>query len=158
MTIGERQFVYMAMMEDSVYQVKIGHTLNPMVREKHLFAPGVSAPYHMLHVWEVEDMVWVEEQVIFPALNAYRVPSGKEIFNLDWMYPSLIDHSIIDAVNGLNLANTLSGEIDSLLTQRGIQFQRCYINSLEEYDFILQEQKKFNSFGSKHSSIDDIGI
>lgn len=137
----DRQFVYMAMMEDTVYQVKIGHSRNPMAREKHLFAPGVPAPYHMLHIWEVQDMVWVEEQVLHPALEPFRNVYGKEIFHLDVMYPSLIDPTIWDSVNGLNLANRLAEEIDALLTRRQIPFRRWYIDQCEQYNLLLQEQK-----------------
>lgn len=137
----DRQFVYMAMMEETVYQVKIGHTKNPMSREQTLFSSGVPAPYHMLHVWEVENMVWVEQQVIHPALARFRNIYWKEIFHLDEMYPDTIDHTIWDSVNGLHLANRLADDIDALLTQRGIEFRRWWYYNLQNYDAGLQEYK-----------------
>lgn len=142
MNIGSGQFVYMAMMQDSPYQVKIGHSRNPIDRERSLFNAGVPEPYHMLHVWEVHDMLHVEERVIHPWLEPFRNIYGKEIFHLDYMYPELIDPEIWDSINGLNLANKLSEDIDAYLKQRDIAYQRVWYNDLERYDAAIQEQKK----------------
>lgn len=142
MRIGTGQFVYMAMMQDSVYQVKIGHSQNPISRERRLFDAGVPEPYHMLHVWAVEDMLHVERNVIHPWLHPFRNLYGKEIFHLDMMYPDLIDPEIWDSVNGLNLANRLAGDINAYLTKCGVPYQQVWYNNLVQYDAAIQEEKK----------------
>ncbi|MBA8733993.1 GIY-YIG nuclease family protein [Chromobacterium violaceum] len=142
MNIGSGQFVYMAMMQDSPYQVKIGHSRNPIDRERSLFSAGVPEPYHMLHVWKVHDMLHVEEGVIHPWLVQYRNIYGKEIFHLDCMYPDLIDPDVLDNVNGLNLANKLAEDIDVYLKQRNIAYQRVWYDELELYDNAIRWQKK----------------
>lgn len=140
-----RQFVYMAMMEESTHLVKIGHSLNPLDREVSLFSAGVVAPYHMLHAWEVSDMVWVEEQVIHPALAPYRNIYNKEIFDICLAYPSLIDESTADVVNGLNIANRLANDITALLQKKGIEARRWSLDSLAHYHKIFHENKKNQS-------------
>jgi hypothetical protein len=132
----------MAMMEESVYQVKIGHSHNPIDRERTLFGPAVPAPYHMLHVWEVYDMVHVEEKVIHPWLAPFRNIYGKEIFHLDAMYPHLIDPTIWECVNALNLANKLAVDINAHLNERNIAYNMVWYNDLARYDAVIQEQKK----------------
>jgi hypothetical protein len=136
-----RQFVYMAMMEESTHLVKIGHSLDPMEREASLFSAGVVAPYHMLHAWEVADMVWVEEQVIHPALAPYRNLYNKEIFDLFMAYPNLIDHSTADVVNGLTIANKLADDITALLQKRGIEARRWSLDGLAHYHKMVRESK-----------------
>jgi hypothetical protein len=142
MNIGSGQFVYMAMNQDTPYLVKIGHSHNPIDRERRLFDAGVAEPYHMLHVWEVHDMLHVERQVIHPWLARFRNIYGKEIFHLDLMYPNLIDHEIWDTVNGMNLANKLSEDINAYLDAQGIAYKRVWYNDLTRYDAGIQEQKK----------------
>jgi hypothetical protein len=141
MNIGSGQFVYMAMMQDSLYEVKIGHSGNPIDRERSLFGAGVPEPYHMLHVWEVHDMLHVEERVIHPWLARFRNIYGKEIFHLNDMYPDLIAPEIWDSINGLNLANKLAEDIDAYLKQCNIPYQRVCYNDLERLDAGIQGQK-----------------
>lgn len=144
MNIGSGQYVYMTMMQDSLYRVKIGHSRNPLDRERSLFDAGVPEPYHMLHVWAVHDMLHVEERVIHPWLARFRNIYGKEIFHLDEMYPDLIDPEMWDSINGLNLANKLAEDIDAYLKQCNISYQRVWYNDLEQYDAAIQEQKKIS--------------
>lgn len=142
MNIASGQFVYMAMMQDSPYQVKIGHSRNPIDRERSLFGPGVPEPYHMLHVWEVHNMLYVEARVIHPWLEPFRNIYRKEIFHLGDMYPNMIDPEMWDSINGLSLANKLAEDIDAYLKQRNIAYQRVWYNDLERYDVFIQEQKR----------------
>lgn len=144
MNIGSGQFVYMAMNQDSPHLVKIGHSHNPIDRERSLFSAGVPEPYHMLHFWEVHDMVYVEERVIHPWLAPYRNLYGKEIFHLHAMYPDLVDPDpeMWDSINGMNLANKLAEDIDAYLKRRNIAYRRVWYNELERLDAAIQEQKK----------------
>nr|WP_227012137.1 hypothetical protein [Duganella sp. FT27W] len=87
-------------------------------------------------------MLHVEKGVIHPWLERFRNIYRKEIFHLDAIYPDLIDPEIWDSINGLNLANKLSGAIDDYLKQRNIAYQRVWYNDLERYDAAIQEQKK----------------
>jgi len=136
-----RQFVYMAMMEESTHLVKIGHSLNPMDREESLFGAGVVAPYHLLHAWEVDQMKWVEEQVIHPALASFRNIYGKEIFDIFAAYPSMVDLSLPDVVNGLNIANRLADDITALLQNKGIEARRWSLDGLAQYDRVFRAHK-----------------
>ncbi|MGX9718264.1 GIY-YIG nuclease family protein [Janthinobacterium lividum] len=129
-TIGSGQFVYMAMMEESVYQVKIGHTRKPLSRELSLFNAGVPAPYHMLHIWEVHDMIHVERNVIHPWLSNFRNDYGKEIFHLNDKYPELIDTNIWPTANGLILASKLAEDINAYLDELSIAYQRVWYDDL----------------------------
>ncbi|MFK3740972.1 GIY-YIG nuclease family protein [Massilia sp. TN1-12] len=139
-----RQFVYMAMMIESVHLVKIGHTQNPVDREASLFTSGVQAPYFMLHAWEVEDMKWVEKQVIHPALAPFRTEYGKEIFHLFPMYPSLFDASLPDVINAHVLAGQLANDITELLQKRGILARRWTLDNLDQYHEIFHAHKNAN--------------
>jgi len=147
MNIGSGQFVYMAMNQDRPYLVKIGHTQNPIDRERTLFSAGEPEPYHMLHIWEVHDMLYVEEGVIHPWLDVARNFYGKEIFHLDHIYPNMVDPEIWDTVNGLNLANQLAQDIDAYLTQRNIAYRKVWIYEAEQLDATIREGKKLPKGG-----------
>lgn len=136
-----RQFVYMAMMEESTHLVKIGHSLNPMEREASLFGAGVVAPYHLLHAWEVDDMKWVEEEVIHRGLAPFRNFYGKEIFDIFEAFPNMVDPSFPDVVNGLTIANKLADDITALLQKKGIEARRWSVDGLAQYDRIFRAHR-----------------
>ena len=144
MNIEGGQFVYIAMMQDSPHLVKIGHSSNPIDRERSLFDAGVPEPYHMLHFWQVHDMLYVEKTVIHPWLARFRNAYGKELFHLNLMYPELIDPAIGDIANGLILASKLAEDITTYLKQCSIPYQQVWYNDMEQYDAAIQEQRRLS--------------
>ena len=141
MSFIERRFIYMMVMEEAAHRVKIGRSNNPVRRCKELYTSGVPHPYHILHVWEVEDMFAVEKMV-HKALKVYRPNGGREFFEVFQAYEDSIDYSLPEVINGLVVHIELASDIDKLLKKQDIEFRRWYLNQLEDYDYEMKVHQK----------------
>ncbi|OYO31344.1 hypothetical protein CD932_09590 [Janthinobacterium sp. PC23-8] len=127
----------MMVMEEAAHRVKIGYSNNPVRRCKELYNSSSSHPYHILHVWEVADMHSVEK-LIHKELAYYRPNPRREFFEVFEAYDNEIDISWPDVINGLNIHNKLSCDIDEILQKNGIKYERWYLDRLEEYDYQMR--------------------
>lgn len=140
MSFVEKQFIYMMVMEEAAHRVKIGYSNNPVRRCKELYNSSSPHPYHILHVWEVADMRSAEK-LIHKELADYRPNARREFFEVYQAYENEIDISWPDVINGLNVHNKLAQDIDGMLQQQGVKYERWYVNELEEYDYQMKISK-----------------
>ncbi len=141
MSFVEKQFIYMMVMEEAAHRVKIGFTNNPVRRCRELYSSSSPHPYHILHVWEVNDMRSVEK-LIHAELAHYRPNPRREFFEVSEIYKDEIDVSWPDVINGLSVHNKLASDIDEVLQRRGIKYLRWSVDSLEEYDYQMRRFKR----------------
>jgi len=141
MSFFECEFIYMMVMEEASHRIKIGYSNNPVRRCKELYSSGVPHPYHILHCWQVRDMV-ATEKLIHKELAAYRPNPSREFFEVFEKFPDSVDYTLPVVINGFIIHNELSLYIDNFLTKSGIEYNRWWLNDLESYDYTLRQNKR----------------
>ena len=82
------------------------------------------------------------EKLIHNELIFYRPNLRREFFYISERYIDDVDFSLPDIINGLNVCNRLSNEIDELLQKHKVEFRHWYLNDLESYDMDMRASKK----------------
>lgn len=76
-------FVYIFRSLDPTWsnRIKVGLSVNPILRSEQLFTTGVAYPYVPYHAWAVSDMK-LAEVIAHDTLRHYRLHGRREIFDV----------------------------------------------------------------------------